>query len=93
MASNFTIRFRQNGRDRHIALKGDFDGSAAHLLADALKRNGAPGRRVVVDTTHLSIVHPFGREVFRVLLSREPRTDVHFVGPYGKDLRGAPCLE
>ena len=93
MGSNFTMRFLENGREKCIELKGDFDGSAACILADALRRNAAPGRCVTVDTTGLRTVHPFGREVFRGVLRRIEKAEIRFTGPYGKDLRHAAPIE
>jgi len=39
MASNFNILFKRKNGDLHIDLKGDFDGSSAKILYNALKRN------------------------------------------------------
>jgi hypothetical protein len=69
MASNFTMRFQRKNGKLHIQLNGDFDGSSAHVLLNALKRNHHEKRNIFVDTSGLKKVFPFGREVLRCHLS------------------------
>lgn len=64
MESNFTIRFHRNNGNLHLTVKGDFDGSSACVLFDALKKNCANKDRIVVHTGGLKQVHPFGQRVF-----------------------------
>ncbi|MBN1102313.1 MAG: anti-sigma factor antagonist [Deltaproteobacteria bacterium] len=69
MASNFTIRFQRKNGDLHIGLKGDFDGSSAHVLLNAIGRNIEETQRILVDTSGLRRVSPFGRDVLHANLS------------------------
>lgn len=88
MSSNFTLRFLRKNGEMCIELRGDLDGSTAHVLVDALKRNAAAGQSIIVDTTGLRSVHPFGQEIFHTILPRVGCTAIRFTGPYGKDLSG-----
>ena len=69
MASNFRIRYRRNNGHLYINLKGDFDGSSAQVLSDALKRNCVKKHKIFVDTSGLKQVYPFGRHVLQGELS------------------------
>jgi hypothetical protein len=69
MASNFTLRFLRGKSGVRIKLKGDFDGSSALILFEALKRNCIHGRSIQVDTNGIRHVYPFGRELFLKHLS------------------------
>ncbi|MBN2125478.1 MAG: hypothetical protein JW821_14365 [Deltaproteobacteria bacterium] len=69
MASNFTIRFQRRNGDLHIHLNGDFDGTSAHVLLNALERNVQEEQRIYVNTAGLKDVAPFGREVLQANLS------------------------
>jgi anti-anti-sigma regulatory factor len=70
MAANFTMRFERENGNLHIHLRGDFDGSSAHLLLNAMERNYDNARKIFVDTSGLRRVFSFGREVLRVGLPR-----------------------
>lgn len=63
MAANFTLRFLRNKASLKRILKGDFDGSSAHVLVNTLKRNSGAFRNILVDTDGLKSVHPFGQGV------------------------------
>ena len=41
MASNFRLFLHETGDSLHLKLYGDFDGSSAHELINALKKNGS----------------------------------------------------
>ena len=70
MASNFHI-FRHRTKDSlHIKLEGDFDGSSAHELINALIEHGKGFHQIFIDTNDLKKIHPFGREVFQKNLGR-----------------------
>jgi anti-anti-sigma regulatory factor len=69
MASNFTMRFQRKNRNLHIHLRGDFDGSSAHVLLNALKRKDDDAHKIFVETSGLRIVTPFGRDVLQGNLS------------------------
>lgn len=69
MASNFTIRSKRKNGNLHIKLIGDFDGSSAHVLLNALKRNSDGEEKIFVHTGGLRRVSPFGRDVLQSHLS------------------------
>jgi len=69
VASNFTIRYQRNNGNLYINLKGDFDGSSAQVLFDAVKRNCEDDQKIFIDTSGLRRVHPFGRDVLKSNLS------------------------
>lgn len=51
---------RENGA-LHIVIKGDFDGTSAHMLVNALKQNCDGFKQITVDTDGLKYIHPFGQ--------------------------------
>ena len=60
MASNFEIHSeRQNGL-LHLRLKGDLDGSSAHVLLRALERDQPREEKILVDVSELKNVYAFG---------------------------------
>lgn len=65
MATNFRMCFDRKKSFLRLKLKGDFDGSSALVLFEALKRNCSKGHRVFVDTDGIKSVYPFGRELFQ----------------------------
>ncbi len=65
MASNFRISFHRNNDDLHLNLKGDFDGSSAFELINTLKAHYGRVRKIVIHTSGLSSIHPFGLGVFQ----------------------------
>lgn len=65
MAANFRISIHQNSESLHIKLVGDFDGSSAHELLDALQKNCRKASKIFIHTSSLKEIHPFGREVFQ----------------------------
>jgi anti-anti-sigma regulatory factor len=64
MAENFRISVHRNSESLHIKLAGDFDGSSAQALLDALRSNGRKASRVFIHTGSLQEIHPLGRDVF-----------------------------
>lgn len=64
MSSNFNYFSYRIGDSLHIQLLGDFDGSSACELIDALGDYGADFFQIFIDTNNLKTVHPFGRKVF-----------------------------
>ncbi len=64
MASNFKF-FSYPTRDSlHLELFGDFDGSSARELINALVDYGTDFFQIFIDTNNLKTIHPFGRKVF-----------------------------
>jgi anti-anti-sigma regulatory factor len=55
MASNFTMRFQRSNGSLDIIIKGDFDGSSAHELLEALRRKSNDMQKIIVNTDGLNI--------------------------------------
>ena len=60
MASNFGISSHRNSDNLHLKLMGDFDGSSALQLLNVLKENSHGAGRVIIHTSCLKDIHPFG---------------------------------
>lgn len=90
MASNFTIRFHRRNRNVHINLRGDFDGSSACVLFNALKKNCDNEDKIFVDTSGLRQVSPFGRGVLQNNLSGQERKWANITFTGGKARQIAP---
>ncbi|MBF0477019.1 MAG: hypothetical protein HQK59_14555 [Deltaproteobacteria bacterium] len=65
MASNFRIVSRRKGGNLRLNLLGDFDGTSAHELLNALTKNITTVCNISIDTNGLKTIYPFGREIFR----------------------------
>ena len=65
MASNFRISTHRNSDNLHLKLIGDFDDSSALQLLNVLKENSNGARRVIIHTSCLKNIHPFGLNVFQ----------------------------
>ena len=85
MASNFTIRSRRKNNELHINLKGDFDGSSAQMLLNALRKNCDTGHKTYVDTSGLTRVSPFGLDILKSNLTdlKGKSTNIIFIGEHG----------
>ena len=83
MANNFKINIQRTTDNLYIRLMGDFDGSSAFELFNALKDNLNSAKCIQIDTHKLTAVYPFGREVFYYNLSKikNQRIRIRFVGP------------
>ena len=90
MASNFKISLGQNKGRIHLALRGDFDGSAACQLIHTLKSHYGKGVKFHIDTSTLSAVHPFGLKRFQRDCMIYNLTDgLTFAGKHGAALAPA----
>ena len=69
MASNFKIFVHTNSENIHLKLVGDFDGSSAYELLDALKRYCRGTSGAFIHTSCLNQIHSIGRSVFQNNLS------------------------
>ncbi len=65
MATNSKIRLRKDGKQIQFLLNGDFDGSMAMQLIGMIHDNWMKGITIVIDTTDLKQLYPFGVEVFQ----------------------------
>ena len=83
MAHNFKISTHQTIDNLYIRLIGDFDGSSAFELLNALWENLNNANFILIDTYNLKEVYPFGREVFyyNFLKIKNNRICIRFVGP------------
>lgn len=84
MASNFKLISLQKSDRLHLKLRGDFDGSSAVELINALNENSAGLHKIIVDTNGLATIHAFGRDVFEKKIRALKRRYLRliFVGKY-----------
>ena len=82
MAHNFKISIHRNIDRLYIRLTGDFDGSSAFELLNALRENLNSSKIVLIDTNELKKVYPYGREVFynNFFRIKNQRKRMRFVG-------------
>lgn len=64
MASNFRISSHRNSENLHLKLIGDFDGSSACQLLDVLKKTSNSVYKIIIHTSSLNDIYPFGRDIF-----------------------------
>ena len=66
----------------HVKLTGDFDGSSASELVNALAENQNKYYQIFINTTELNTIHPFGQEVLQRRLSefKNQRPGLVFIG-------------
>ena len=90
MAQNFKISTHRTLDNLYIRLMGDFDGSSAWELINAIRENLNSFKFIQIDTSKLKKVYPFGREVFKssLLIVKDRRIRIQFSGPNA--LRIAP---
>lgn len=79
MACNFKILIHQNEESIHLKLIGDFDGSSACELINALKTYSNRANRVFIHSDGLKQVHPLGVSVFRSNFNKVNKRNVRFV--------------
>ena len=85
MAKNFRIiSTEKNNHLVRLQLLGDFDGTSAHELINALHKYLASYPKVAIDTEGLKSVNAFGLDVFsiRLKLLRRPHVRIVFNGRY-----------
>jgi hypothetical protein len=92
MASNFQILTHKTRDSLHLKLYGDFDGSSAYELLNALMERSANFFQIFIDTNDLKTIYPFGRDVFKNNLGtfKKRSSNLVFIGenkhslaPYG----------
>jgi hypothetical protein len=84
MATNFKMNIQRTLDKLTIHLTGDFDGSSAWELINAIRENRSNSKSIQIDTGELKTVYPFGREVFNkniFLNLNDERIRVKFSGP------------
>jgi hypothetical protein len=82
MANNFHIFSHKTTESLHIKLTGDFDGSSASELINALADSRNKYYQIFIDTSELKNIHPFGQKVLENRLSEFGDKDpgVIFIG-------------
>ncbi len=65
MGSNFIIDKIRKGRDLHIDIRGDFDGSSAMQLLVCLNTCCSGVNRIFINTNGLDKIYYFGKLVFQ----------------------------
>jgi len=83
MARNFKIKLHRTDDNLQIHLKGDFDGSSAFDLINAIKDNLKNYKCLKIDTSDLKKVYSFGRDIFNynLLDIRNARIRIDFISP------------
>ena len=64
MASNFRIHQDRKSDCLHLKLTGDMDGDSAYEIINLLDGNSNGIKDVVIETSGLTTIFPFGRNVF-----------------------------
>ena len=90
MAQNFKISMHRTFDNLYIRPMGDFDGSSAWELINAIKENLNKFKFIQIDTSKLKKVYPFGQAVFKsnLLNVTDERIRIQFSG--ANALRIAP---
>lgn len=88
MAMNFKIFQLKSRNSVHLTLDGDFDGTSAYELVNALKSYGPDVKQVYINTNGLRSIHPFGQVVLRRNLSGlyGRCRNLVFIGNHGRRL-------
>ena len=79
MASNFKILTHWSSDSVHLSLIGDFDGSSAHELLNFIQKSSNKVQNLVIHTSRLRSVHPFGRHTFHSQLRTIRRQPVQLL--------------
>jgi hypothetical protein len=74
MSAKFQIVASLESNALHLQMRGEFDGSAACDLIRMLEDGRETAPQVLVDTTDLSSIHPFGKTVFDHRIGRLSKT-------------------
>lgn len=96
MANNFKILVHRSETSAHFKLTGDFDGSSAMELIEALKANACGVSRIFIHTGGLREIDPFGKGILETnagSLNSRPVTLV-FTGEKADRLapEGSECI-
>ena len=88
MASNFHIYSFKTRDSLHLKLAGDFDGTSAYELINALTEYGNGFHEIFIDINDLKLIHPFGRDVFQKNLrsSNKLYRNLIFIGKNGHEI-------
>ena len=91
MASNFQIYSFKTRDSLHLKLAGDFDGTSAYELINALIDHGKGFHEIFIDINDLNLIHPFGRDVFQKNLRSSSKLfkNIVFIGENGHEIKSA----
>jgi hypothetical protein len=79
MATNFQL-FSHRSRDSlHLQLYGDFDGTSAYELINAVKEHENDVIQIFIDTNDLNNIYPFGVDVFQNNLNLTVKNNNSFI--------------
>ena len=84
MSEKFQLSSSLTKNILHLHLRGEFDGSAACELINKIEGDGSGASKILVDTTGLRSIHPFGKTVFQNRIGPLSRKlfGLTFVGKY-----------
>ena len=84
MASNFKLFLHKSNDTIHLKMFGDFDGSSAHELLNAIQINSPKSYQIFIDTGSLSHIYDFGRETFHnnFRIFHKELKNLIFIGKY-----------
>ncbi len=88
MAWDFNLFFHELRDSLHLKLYGDFDGTSAFELINALKKIPDKSFQIFIDTEDLNTISSFGRDVFQKNLGIEDMrlNDIIFIGKHKYEL-------
>ena len=87
MSQSFKILVHLNSDNLHLKLTGDFDGTAAHELLDAIAGYGSSVNKIFIHTSGLESIHSEGRRIFDSGLQDLDRRRMVFTGPPDSSMR------
>lgn len=65
MASNFKISIHRNSNSLDLRMVGDFDGTSTCELLNVLEEKCSGVDRVLINTSGLKEIYPFGKDTFQ----------------------------
>jgi len=85
MAPNFQVDvINRYSTGLYLRVRGDFDGESAYRLTDIIDKEGKRLGKIVIDTSGLESIHPFGRDLFntRTRSIRNQGVHITFLGRF-----------
>jgi anti-anti-sigma regulatory factor len=86
MSPKFELSGHRTNNILHLQLAGEFDGSSACELVQKIIQEGSGTSQVLVDTSEVRAIHPFGKTVLQNHLGQVTRKaiDLTFTGKHKK---------
>lgn len=87
MSQKFELSSHRTNDILHLQLLGEFDGSSACELIKKIREVGSGASQILVDTTRVQGVHPFGKTVLQNRLGPVSRKliGLAFTGTHKKE--------